>query len=122
MLAGLGPVTEDLANMFGLSAAAVSDDRSFADYEDGLIDAYLRGLRAAGDTMPADRVRATFRLISALQLGILIGLLATDLLDPQWRARKERERGVPIGQIAAERAALMAHTLRQVAPLLENAA
>jgi hypothetical protein len=118
-LAGLGPVGEDLANMFSLSATQVADECTPADYADGLIDAYLRGLGAVGRIEGADRIRDTFRLISALQLGVLIGLLATDLLDPQWCARKERERGVPVEQVAAERFALMAYALRQAAPLLD---
>lgn len=117
MLAGTGPLGEDLANLFCLSAGSVTGDYQLADYEQALLGSYASGLRAAGWTGDQNQVRTTFRIVCALRLGILIGLLASDLLDPAWCARVER-RGIPLRDVAAARYAPMAHALRQAAATL----
>lgn len=116
---GLGPIGEDIATMFGLTARRVAGRDGFVDYERALLNRYLRGLRTAGCTEDRDRIDETFRITSALHTGILVGLLASDLKDPAWRARKEREEALPLVEIVADRYALMAHTLRHVAGLLD---
>lgn len=106
--------------MFGLTARRVASSDGFVDYESALLDSYVRGLRSAGWVEDRSRIDETFRIASALQTGILLGLLASDLKDSEWRDRKEREEALPLVEIVADRYALMAHTLRRVVRLLDT--